>query len=43
MLASIKKRKTKNKETFWKIMLESNKESSGEPPIQQELIEKKIK
>ena len=31
-----------NRETFWKIMLETNKESGGEPSIQQELIEKKL-
>ncbi len=32
-----------NQETFWKIMLETNKKSGGESPIQQELIEKKLK
>lgn len=31
-----------NKETFWKIMLETNKESGGEPTTQQKLIEKKL-
>ena len=31
-----------NEATFWTIMLETNKESGGEPPIQQELIEKKL-
>lgn len=31
-----------NKETYWKIMLETNKESGKEPIIQQELIEKRL-
>ena len=31
-----------NEETFWKIILETNKESGGEPSIQQQLIEKKL-
>lgn len=31
-----------NQETFWQIMLETNKKSGGEPSIQQELIEKKL-
>jgi hypothetical protein len=29
-----------NKEVFWKIMLETNKDSGGDPQIQQKLIEK---
>lgn len=31
-----------NKEAFWKIMLETNKDSDGEPQIQQKLIERKL-
>lgn len=31
-----------NQETFWKIMLETNKESGGAPPVQQVLIEKRL-
>ena len=31
-----------NKEIFWKIMLDTNRESGGEPSVQQELIEEEL-
>ena len=31
-----------NKEIFWKIMLDTNRESGGEPSVQQELIENEL-
>jgi hypothetical protein len=31
-----------NKETFWKIMLETSKDSGFEPQIQQELLQKRL-
>ena len=31
-----------NKDLFWKLMLETNKSSAGEPHVQQELIEQKL-
>ena len=31
-----------NKEIFWEIMLDTNRESDGEPSVQQELIEEEL-
>lgn len=31
-----------NKEIFWKIMLDTNRESDGDPSVQQELIEEEL-